>query len=452
MPHVLKLTLNADEIVARLLSIGEGRGVCILDSCGVGSLGSHLLIAGIDPVRSTQYFNDDPGKVLRLIDASLNGDDGVIFTLSYDLGPKLLGLSPKGRSQGQFDEPDIFLTQFSSLIFHDYATGQSWISGDPKSSEAIAKELESQPAVIPNLHIPVTLFTSNFTKAEYYEAIEKVREFIRNGDTYQTNLTQQVTGDLGNTAPDIIFQRLRSSHPASFSAYLQRPTSVVISASPERFFKIDDVRQTITTSPIKGTRSRGKTPAEDLRLIEELLESPKDRAENLMIVDLLRNDLGRVCQYGSVRVEHLCTVESHPTFHNLVSTVTGQLRPSVLPSDILKALFPCGSITGAPKISTMAIISQLEGRPRGLSMGAIGCYTPGGFGVPGSFEMSVAIRTVVITNGAATFNVGGGIVIDSHPEQEYQETLTKAAALLHALNGRLEAGGGSTEPKIISGV
>lgn len=218
----------------------------------------------------------------------------------------------------------------------------------------------------------------------------------------------------------------------------------MISASPERFFKCHSPSvsegdsptlsfERITTSPIKGTRKRGKTSEEDAALRNELLASKKDRAENTMIVDLLRNDLGRVCEYGSVEVEKLCEIEEHPSLFHLVSTVAGNLRPGTKFSDILKALFPCGSITGAPKISTMRIIDEIEPSSRGLSMGAIGYHIPRGFELEPTLDLSVAIRTMVIRDQTATFNVGGGIVIDSDPESEYEETLTKAKALLAAI-------------------
>ena len=196
-------------------------------------------------------------------------------------------------------------------------------------------------------------------------------------------------------------------------------------------------RALIETSPIKGTRRRGVTPEEDAALKRDLLTSPKDRAENTMIVDLLRNDLGRVCEYGSVRVDKLCELEEHPTLFHLVSTVSGELRPDTTFSDIIRALFPCGSITGAPKISTMRIIDELEPTPRGLSMGAIGYSIPSGLGMDPVIDLSVAIRTMVFRDGTATFNVGGGITIDSDPEQEYEESLLKAKALLSALNAKL---------------
>ncbi|HEV8592993.1 MAG TPA: aminodeoxychorismate synthase component I, partial [Pyrinomonadaceae bacterium] len=254
---------------------------------------------------------------------------------------------------------------------------------------------------------------------------------IRSGETYQTNLTQQITVQT-SLSPAEIFLRLRRDHPAPFAAFLRRNDSTVVSASPERFLKI--ANGIISASPIKGTRARGNTPAADEALRNELLTSEKDRAENTMIVDLLRNDLGRVCEFGSVEVEKLCDLEEHPTLFHLVSTITGKLRDGVSFSDILKATFPCGSITGAPKIRTMKIIDELEPDNRGLSMGAIGIYVPPQFGIfDALFNMSVAIRTMTIRDGEAVFNVGGGITIESDPESEYDESLLKAKALLNAL-------------------
>ncbi len=233
---------------------------------------------------------------------------------------------------------------------------------------------------------------------------------------------------------------MRKYHPAPFAAFIKRDNDYVVSISPERFVKVSNSKsqassRIIETSPIKGTRPRGKTPEEDLGLKNELLNAEKDRAENTMIVDLLRNDLGRICEFGTVKVEKLCDLETHPTLFHLVSTVRGELRENINFSDILRAVFPCGSITGAPKIRTMRIIDELETAPRGLSMGAIGYSVQNSkFKVQNSIDLSVAIRTMVIRNREATFNVGGGVVIDSVPNNEYEETLVKAKALLRALN------------------
>jgi len=225
-------------------------------------------------------------------------------------------------------------------------------------------------------------------------------------------------------------------HPAPFAAFIKRKNSTVISASPERFFNISDGR--ISASPIKGTSPRGSTEEDDTRLRGELAASEKDRAENTMIVDLLRNDLGRVCEYGSVEVERLCEIEEHPTLFHLVSTIAGELRAEARFDDILRALFPSGSITGAPKIRTMEIIDELEPDARGLSMGTIGYYIPkkGFDGLEPGFDLSVAIRTMVVRGRDAVFNVGGGITIDSDPDAEWEETEVKAKALLSSVGNK----------------
>jgi para-aminobenzoate synthetase component 1 len=433
---VYAIDMSADKLVSALLGLAATETVCILDSCGVGHLGSHLLIAGIDPVSVSEVPNGRAADALAFLDEACSDDrTASIFTLSYDLGKTLL----LGSANHFEAEPAVFLARFGNLIIHDYKSAKTWIAGDPARFGGILERLLSRDVILAR-SFPRIILKSNFTRDEYLSTVERIRELIRQGDTYQTNLTQQLSATLpAGVTPESIFYHLRRDHPAPFSAFLKRPGSTVVSASPERFFRVDFDRSDITTSPIKGTRPRGNDAAADEALKQELLDSIKDRAENTMIVDLLRNDLGRVCDYGSVEVESLCDLEEHPTFFHLVSTVSGHLRDDVVLSDILRAVFPCGSITGAPKISTMRIIDEIETVGRGLSMGAIGFYVPPDiFDMPETLETSVAIRTLVIRDREVTFNVGGGIVIDSDPAQEYEETLTKAKALLTAINGTLE--------------
>ncbi len=430
------IDLTADELVAALLDLSEAIPVCLLDSSGVSHLGSHLLIAGIDAVKTHEFRSPDPYSILQTFDGLLSENLAAIFTLSYEFGRKIQGFE---LSKDDI-EPDVFISLFDVLIIHDYNDGTTRLTGNSARFQAIKKMLFEKHVKAPNTADLRSLICADVTKEEYLKSVEVIKERIRQGDTYQTNLTQQLTAEFadGLTAP-AVFKRLRSTHPAPFSAFINRKDSTVISASPERFFMIDQGSQRISTSPIKGTRPRGKTLAEDEALKRELLTSTKDRAENTMIVDLLRNDLGRVCEYGSVKVKKLCDLEEHPSLFHLVSTVSGELKAKTPPSEILKALFPCGSITGAPKISTMRIIDEIERSPRGLSMGAIGYYVPPiSFGIPERIDTSVAIRTMVVRGRTAVFNVGGGIVIDSDPLAEYEETLTKASALLKAINGRLE--------------
>ena len=223
-----------------------------------------------------------------------------------------------------------------------------------------------------------------------------------------------------------LYERLRRVNPAPFAGYFDLGDFVIASASPERFVTVRG--REVSTRPIKGTRPRGATPEEDRARANELLTSAKDRAENVMIVDLLRNDLGRVCSYGSVKVESVCRLESHPTVHHLVSEVVGTLRPDRGPIDLLRAAFPGGSVTGAPKVRAMEVIAELEPTARGPYCGSLGYI-----GFDGGMDTSILIRTFTLGKGWMQFPVGGGIVADSRPEAEYDETLHKAAGLLRAL-------------------
>ena len=421
-----EVEFSAGQLIAVLLEGDAFPGAAILDSCGVGHVGSHLLIAGSEPSDVLQIKDKGVGETLATFDHIVSQDRAAIFTISYDFGARMLGLEP----DGECSEPDVYMATFDSLLIHDYDTGRTSQIGD-------ARELPAPKCKGANaLPTGLSSISSNFSKTDYVAAIEEIQELIRDGFTYQTNLTHQVTAALPESlTPEAIFHNLRQAHPAPFAAFIRRLGSTVVSASPERFFRIHG--DAISTSPIKGTRRRGETRDEDSALRQELLASEKDQAENTMIVDLLRNDLGRVCKYGSVTVEKLCDLEEHPTLFHLVSTINGKLRADARFSDILLALFPCGSITGAPKISTMKIIDRIERGPRGLSMGAIGYYIPQSMSEEfAGIDLSVAIRTMVVRDRTAVFNVGGGIVIDSDPLSEWAETWTKASALLTAINAR----------------
>ena len=462
-----EIEFSADRLVSALLNLSKRERVCLLDSSGASNLGSHLLIAGVRPLESLEITSGDAVKTLEIFDEKIsNPNVACIFTISYDFGLKLQNINSRSKEHECFAEPDIFLAAFDALIIHDYDTRKTHLTGNAKKFDEIEKLLADDEFVESKL-TEESIVSSNFTRENYLETIGKIQELIRRGDTYQTNLTQQIRARLPeNLSPQQIFSNLRKTNPAAFAAFIKRENDCVISASPERLFKVQSPNSqvqssTISASPIKGTRPRGKTAAEDFALKNDLLNSEKDLAENVMIVDLLRNDLGRICEFGSVAVEKLCDLETHPTLFHLVSTIRGALRENIKVSDVLKAVFPCGSITGAPKISTMRIIDELETVNRGLSMGAIGCSIPNfkfqipnfRFQVPDSetiipkiwnlkseiwnLDLSVAIRTMVVRNREAVFNVGGGIVIDSVPEAEYAETLLKAKALLTAINGKL---------------
>ena len=261
---------------------------------------------------------------------------------------------------------------------------------------------------------------------EYLRLIESAQAHIAAGDVYQLCLTNQIELEVSGD-PLLTFIDLRSSNPAPYAAYLRFGSQSIICSSPEQFLKIDS-NGIISSKPIKGTRRRDPDPVVDSALAQELAEDEKERAENLMIVDLMRNDLGRVCVVGSVDVPKLFEVETYATVHQLVSTVVGKLLPEASVFDAVESAFPGGSMTGAPKLRAIEIIGELEAGPRGVYSGAVGFIASNG-----AAELGMTIRTIVFENGRATIGVGGGITIDSVPEAELEETKLKAKALLHAL-------------------
>jgi len=267
---------------------------------------------------------------------------------------------------------------------------------------------------------------SNFTRSGYIEAVNRARDYIVSGDIFEVNLSQRFESEL-TIEPYQLYYKLRALNPAPFAAYLGFDEVAVVSASPERFLrKTGDL---LETRPIKGTRPRGKTAEEDATLAKELMGSSKDIAENTMIVDLERNDLGRICRYGTVRVPELAILETYPTVFHLTSTVRGLLRKDKKLSDILKATFPGGSITGAPKIRSMQIIDELEPTRRSIYTGSIGYL-----GFNGDIDLNIAIRTILVKGNRAYFQAGGAVTYKSDPDAEYMETLNKAKALMAALD------------------
>jgi len=304
-----------------------------------------------------------------------------------------------------------------------------WDTAHTRAKRArLKRRIATATVAPPPSPIPCPRPRATVTPDAYRAAIARVIALIHAGDIFQANLAQRFETVLPDgLTPFDIYRRLAGTTPAPFAAHLTLDGRTYISSSPERFVKITpegDVR----TEPIKGTRPRGATPGQDARLARELLTSGKDRAENIMIVDLLRNDLSKVCADHSVTVDALCALHSFANVHHLISTVTGTLTGRTSPLACLRACFPGGSITGAPKVRAMEIIRQEEPHPRGVYCGAIGFV-----GLNGAMDTSISIRTLTIDGTAISYHAGGGIVADSNPDAEYAETLTKASAIRAAL-------------------
>jgi para-aminobenzoate synthetase component I len=359
-------------------------------------------------------------------DLPFNG--GAIGYFSYDLARRLEKLPAIAYDAEHI--PEMAVGIYHWVVVVDHNRQQSFLVGQGCTEDAWQKLIDlfsTLPTKAKGNQFSVTSgVKSNMDKASYNHAFDKIKHYLKEGDCYQVNLSQRFVADcVGDSW--VAYQLLRKMNAAPFSAYLNFPEVQVLSSSPERFLKLENGR--VETKPIKGTRPRKAYPASDWLQIDQLRYSPKDRAENLMIVDLLRNDLSKTCQMGSVKVPALFAVESYATVHHLVSTVTGLLAEGQHALDLLKSCFPGGSITGAPKIRAMEVIEELELNRRGIYCGAIGYM-----GFDGNMDSNIVIRTLVHSNGKIRFWAGGGIVNDSDVEEEYQECFDKAAALLKLLN------------------
>ena len=365
---------------------------------------------------------------------------GLVGYLAYDLGHELERLPTiTADDQGL---PRLRLALHDWVVAWDRRTGAAWLAGRAIDGDAarldrrLVEVRERIRRPLPTTTRPeaadaaILEFTSSLNRTAYESGVERVRELIAHGDIYQANLTRRLAAPFcGDPWP--FYRRLRTGDPSLFSAYVDLgPGQAILSASPEPFLSVDR-SGVVASDPIKGTRARGRTREEDRALAAELLASAKDRAENVMIVDVLRNDLGRVCVAGSVRVPRLCRLERTAAVQHLVSTVTGQLAPGRDAFDLLAASFPGGSITGAPKIRAMAILEELEPIRRGPYTGALGWWGP-----DGAMATSILIRTFVADGRQLTLHVGGGITHRSDPAEEWDETVAKAAGPLGAIGGR----------------
>ena len=384
-----------------------------------------------------ELSREDPFSLVRRyldIDPGLGGElpfcGGAIGYFGYDLARRLESLPVAAEDAEKIPEMAIGVYDWAVVV--DHRERRSWLVGQGRDPDTdikwndLVRRFSEPPGEKSRVPFRITSpVASNMTRESYGRAFSRIHGYIEDGDCYQVNLAQRFAAEASGD-PWLAYQALRVINPAPFSAYLSTPYAQILSASPERFLKVE--RGQVETRPIKGTRPRAGHPRLDAELAETLRHSEKDRAENVMIVDLLRNDLSKNCAPRSVKVPKLFDVESFATVHHLVSTVTGELKSGRDALDLLRGCFPGGSVTGAPKLRAMQIIEEVEPHRRGVYCGAIGYV-----GFDGNMDTSIAIRTLVNSGGVMRFWAGGGIVADSTLEDEYQETFDKAAAMLRLL-------------------
>ena len=388
--------------------------------------------------RQDTDFETQLGEFLRLHhdenETALPIVSGAIGYFSYDYGREHMGVP--SAEQDVEPIPQARVVFYDLLLIEDCREKRVWLSacGQTEDAEAllarfrrdIERGMEEGFPALPDAHAtkPVTV-RPNFEKEEYKAAVDRMIRYIIEGDIYIANMTQRLDV-MSDREPLAVFEHLRTHNPSPFGGYLDCGDHQIICASPERFLRLRD--GVVETRPIKGTRKRGETPEEDEALRRELEQSEKDKSELLMIVDLERNDLNRVCRPGSVEVTELFTVETYATVFHLVSNIRGELAQGSDVTDLLRAAFPGGSITGAPKYRAMEIIDELEHGKRGLYTGSIGYLT-----LDGDCDLNIVIRTALHRDGRYHLGVGGGITSESDLEFEYEETLQKAKAVLEAL-------------------
>lgn len=348
---------------------------------------------------------------------------GLAGFISYDFGRRL---EPDAKIPDFVPLcPDLVLHHFDCVAAFDHMQERAWIiSETPERADELEELLKQRPKSL-GTHA-IQGWRSNFTREAYETAIARTVEYILAGDIFQANITQMFEAPIPDGFDPLAFYRvLRLKNPATFAAFMDYGGIQIASSSPERLLRHDGA--SVEARPIKGTRRRGSDPARDANLIADLTSSRKDRAENVMIVDLLRNDLSRVSKPGSVKVPVLCGLETYANVHHLVSVITSELKDGYGMGELIGATFPGGSITGAPKIRAMEIIAEIEQRPRGVYCGAIGYL-----GFNGRADLNIAIRTAQFSQGAARVQGGGGITARSNPAAEFEESLTKIRRIMEA--------------------
>ena len=419
-----------------------------LDSSLENNMGNYSIIAlnsylNLTVIENDLYVNGKHSKLSfeeylkKYIDENKDYNDtdlpivsGAIGYLSYDYGRKNENIST--RHKDDTNVPQCIFNFYDNFIIEDIKNKETYIIGNGVVEDSIKSVREIENKIksykdkfqINNSDYEIEV-SANFEKDEYKNAVDKMIQYIIEGDVYIGNMTQQLKVH-SRKPPYSVFKTLRSNNPSPFGGYMNYGDFKIVSASPERFLKMKD--SIISTRPIKGTRPRGKNLKEDNEFRNELKNSEKDRSELLMIVDLERNDLNRVCEKGSVIVDELFTVEEYATVFHLVSEIRGKLKEELNVVDLIEAAFPGGSITGAPKIRAMEIIDELENGRRGIYTGSFGYIT-----LDGNCDLNIIIRTALYKDDHYYLGVGGGITCESDLEFEYEKTLQKAKALLAAM-------------------
>lgn len=427
----------------------EDRTVTLLDSgMGAENLGRYSFI-GVNPFNTFKYENniciinkkEFSGKPFEELSKLINRYKiqnntnipyvaGAMGYFSYDIGRTIEEIPVRAVEEVKI--PDCYFYFYDNAVILDNLKKKTYITslGILKSKEDSVNELKDKiskghKVQYREVNKSYTEFTSNFGKDEYIDTVERVRQYIKTGDVYITNLTQRFYCETKKD-PYEVYKDLRHINPAPFAAFMNVEDFSLVSSSPERFLKIRN--NIVQTRPIKGTKPRGKNEEEDLKNRQELIDSEKDKSELLMIVDLERNDLSKVCKPYSVKVTELFKLEEYSTVFHLVSTVIGELKDEYTAVDCIKACFPGGSITGAPKVRSMEVIEKLEPTRRNIYTGSIGYL-----GFDGNADLNIVIRTILMKDGKAYLGVGGGITWESKKEAEYDETLDKARALMKVL-------------------
>jgi len=353
---------------------------------------------------------------------------GWLLYLGYELASEI---EPRLRLPRSADPVAALAIRAPAAWIRDRATGQAWLMAEP-GYESLLEEFENRVLNLRSSPPPsgAAFHIEEDDPRTFLDAVRRGLDYIAAGDVYQTNLSR---GWQGRAVPPVdpvqVYRRLRATNPSPFAAMLRYEDFALLSSSPERLVSIRG--NTVSTRPIAGTRPRGATPEADAALVRSLLDNEKERAEHVMLIDLERNDLGRVCAGGSVRVDEYMSVETYAHVHHIVSNVSGRLRNDVSPIGVIRALFPGGTITGCPKVRCMEIIAELEAVGRGAYTGSIGYLNR-----DGSCDINILIRTITAQAGLFKFRAGAGIVADSNPAQELAETRAKAEGLLRALAAR----------------